>query len=70
MQITATELKSNLGMYLEKASSETIYVTQYGKRVAKITGIDDKRGLVDELFGSVPSTMSVEEALSGRAVRA
>lgn len=66
MQITATQLKSNLGKYLEKAATETIYVTQYGRRVAKITAADAGRDLVDELFGSLPSTMTIEEALDGR----
>ncbi len=66
MQITATELKGNLGKYLEKAANESVVITQYGKPVAKLVGINDSTRLVDELFGSVPSTMTIDEALQGR----
>ena len=37
MSITATELKANLGKYLLLAATEDVYITQYGKIVAKLT---------------------------------
>ena len=37
MSITATELKANLGKYLVLALTEDIFITQYGKVVAKLT---------------------------------
>ena len=38
MAITATELKANLSKYLNLAEKEDIYITQYGKIVAKLEG--------------------------------
>ena len=35
--VTATELKTNLGKYLELAAKQDIYITKNGRRVAKLT---------------------------------
>ncbi len=35
--ITATELKSNLGKYIELSQKEDIYITKNGKPYAKLT---------------------------------
>ena len=40
MEITATELKLNLGKYLEAANSEDIVITKNGKGIARLTGIN------------------------------
>lgn len=37
MSITATELKMNLGKYLQLAESEDIFITKNGKVVAKLS---------------------------------
>ena len=37
MSITATELKKNLNKYLMLAATEDVYITQYGKVVAKLS---------------------------------
>ena len=37
MQITATELKNNIGRYLALAAKEDIYITKNGKSIAKLT---------------------------------
>ena len=37
MSITATELKANLGKYLILAMTEDIFITQYGKVIAKLS---------------------------------
>ena len=39
MEITATELKINLGKYLEAANDEEILVTKNGKAIARLTGV-------------------------------
>jgi antitoxin (DNA-binding transcriptional repressor) of toxin-antitoxin stability system len=63
MSITATELKSNLGKYLELASREDIYITQYGKIVAKLTHPHhDRIETVESLFGALPQLTTLEEA--------
>ncbi len=37
IEITATELKTNLGKYLERVLSEDIWITKNGKTIAKMT---------------------------------
>lgn len=67
MSITATELKSNLSKYLLLAASEDIYITRNGKTIAKLTNpYQDRLDIAESLFGSVPSTMTLEEAREER----
>ena len=67
MSITATELKMNLGKYLLLAATQDIYITRNGKTVAKLVSpYQDKMDTVDALFGSVPDTMTLEEAREER----
>ena len=67
MSITATELKMNLGKYLHLAATQDIYITRNGKTVAKLVSpYQDKMDTVDALFGSVPDTMTLEEAREER----
>ncbi|MDR0424349.1 MAG: type II toxin-antitoxin system prevent-host-death family antitoxin, partial [Clostridiales Family XIII bacterium] len=37
MLITATELKANIGRYLDTASDEDVFVSRKGKIIAKIS---------------------------------
>lgn len=68
MIITATELKANLGHYLERARYEDVLITHYGKEVARLTApLADRLELLDELYGSVPNTMTLERAKALRA---
>lgn len=67
MSITATELKANLGKYLILAATEDIYITQYGKVVAKLTSpFQDRVDIAKSLFGILPQTMTFEEAKEER----
>lgn len=67
MSITATELKNNLSKYLLLASSEDIYITRNGKIVAKLSNpFQDRLDVAESLFGSVPATMTLEEAREER----
>ena len=67
MSITATELKTNLSKYLVLATKEDIYITQYGKVVAKLTNpYQDRVDIAKSLFGSVPDSMTLEEAKEER----
>lgn len=67
MSITATELKANLGKYLTLASTEDIYITQYGKIVAKLTNPFQSRvEIAESLFGVLPQKTTLEEARSER----
>ena len=63
MSITATELKENLSKYLLMAEKEDIYITRNGKVVAKLTNpYQDRLSMVESLFGSVPDTLTLEQA--------
>lgn len=67
MSITATELKANLGKYLILAATEDVYITQYGKIVAKLTSpFQDRLEIAQSLFGILPQTMTFEEAREAR----
>ena len=67
MSITATELKLNLGKYLLLAATQDIYITHNGKTIAKLVSpYQDRVDTVDTLFGSVPDTMTLEEAREER----
>lgn len=63
MSITATELKENLSKYLLMAEKEDIYITRNGKVVAKLSNpYQDRLSMVESLFGSVPDTLTLEQA--------
>lgn len=68
MMVTATELKSNLGHYLDLAEHEDILVSKNGKVAAKLSNpYADRASAMESLFGIFPSTVTVDEA---RALRA
>ena len=67
MSITATELKANLGKYLLLAATEDVFITQYGKVVAKLTNpFQDRVEIAESLFGILPRTTTLEEAREER----
>ncbi len=67
MSITATELKTNLSKYLLMASTEDVYITQYGKIVAKLTNpFQNRVEIAESLFGILPQTMTLEEVETER----
>ena len=67
MSITATELKANLGKYLILAMTEDIFITQYGKVIAKLSSPFQSRvDIAESLFGILPQTMTWEEARKER----
>lgn len=70
MVVTATELKSNLGRYLEMVENEDIVITRNGKRVARLTdAAKDKTDILRNLTGIVPSDVSLEQARRERLRR-
>jgi len=67
MSITATELKLNLGKYLQLAESEDIYITRNGRVIAKLTNPYQNRvDAVKSLLGVLPADISLEEARDER----
>ena len=68
MSITATELKLNLSKYLLMAEHEDVYITRNGKIVAKLSNpFQDRVDVAKSLFGILPQTMTLEEAMDERA---
>lgn len=68
MSITATELKKNLNKYLMLAATEDVFITQYGKVVAKLSNpFQDRVDVAKSLFGILPQTKTYEEAMDERA---
>jgi len=55
IQITATDLKANLGKYLALAVSEEIHITKNGTDIAVLTAPKSKSSWVDELIGMIPN---------------
>lgn len=67
MSITATELKKNLGRYLELAETEDIFITRNGKTVAKLSSpYQDRVKVAESLFGILPANVTLEEARDER----
>ena len=67
MIVTATEFKRNLGQYLLLSSFEDIYISRYGRIVAKLTNPCQSRvAIAKSLFGILPQTMTFEEAREER----
>ena len=67
MSITATEFKENLSKYLAMAATEDIFITQYGKVVAKLTNpFRERIATAESLFGILPQTTTLEEARAER----
>lgn len=63
MSITATELKNNLGKYLQLASKEDIYITRNGKVVARLSNpYQDRVDIAHSLFGILPADKTLEES--------
>jgi len=52
MRIALSELKTNVGKYIDLAEKEDIYITRNGKQVAKIVGTNrDRVADMKSLFG-------------------
>ena len=70
MSITATELKENLGKYLEMAAEEDVYITKNGKVIARLTDPFSSRvAEMKSLFGIIPDDITQEEAREERLSR-
>lgn len=70
MSITATELKLNLGKYLQLAENEDIYIMRNGKVIAKLSNPNvDRVEIAKSLLGVIPADITLEEARAEKAVR-
>ena len=71
MLISATELKANIGKYLDTASREDVFVSRKGKIVARISSpANDRFELLDSLVGiASDSGLTPEKARMERLSR-
>ena len=70
MVITATELKNNLGKYLELAQTEEVFVSKNGHLAAKLTNpFADRVETARSLVGILPSQVTAAEAREARLNR-
>ena len=67
MGITATELKRNLGKYLQLAAKEDIFITRSGKVIARLSNPQrDRIDIAKSLFGIIPSDVTLAETKEDR----
>ena len=76
MQVALSDLKINVGRYVDLADTEDIVITKYGKPAAKIIRFDkepwylkripDKITYVEQLFGTLPNDIDLDDVRMGR----
>ena len=74
MIISVAELKTDLDRYLNLVDQEEIVITRNGKRFAMLSSSpesssDDKVALIHSLIGTLPSTVTIEEARAERLAK-
>ena len=63
MQITATELKNNLGKYLALAEQEDIQITKNGHSIVKLSSTNKERlKRVRSVYGTLSNDISLDQA--------
>lgn len=69
MIVTATELKTNLGKYLEIARQQDVFITKNGKNIARLTSPSvNKLSVLDSLVGIATDGSASMKKLYGRSV--
>ncbi len=76
MQISLSDLKINVGKYIDLAETEEVIITKYGKPAAKIIRYDrepwytkqmpGKITSVEQLFGTLPSDVDLDDVKAER----
>ena len=76
MQIALSELKINVGKYVELAESQDVIITKYGSPIAKIIRFDKEPWYlkkmpgtvtsVDQLFGTLPGDVDLDDVKTER----
>lgn len=67
MCVTATELKQNLGKYLELCEKEDVFITKNGKVIAKLSNpFLDREAAARSIFGCISKDTDLEMAREER----
>jgi len=79
MQIALTELKVNVGKYVELAETQDVIITKYGSPVARIIRFDKEPWYmkkmpetitsVEQLFGTLPGDVNLDDIKNERLSR-
>jgi prevent-host-death family protein len=79
MQVALSELKVNVGKYVDLADSEDVIITKYGKPAAKIVRFDkepwylkkvpEKVTDIEQLFGTLPKDIDLDNLRRERLTR-
>jgi prevent-host-death family protein len=79
MQIALTDLKVNVGKYVDLAEVEDIIITKYGKPIAKIVRVDSVPWYmrkvpkqvtdIEQLFGTLPSDIDLDDVKTTRLTK-
>ena len=70
MIVTATELKTNIGRYLDAVAEDEVLITENGKVFAKLSATQDKQAILDSLVGiTAGNPVSLEEVKKERLSR-
>ena len=79
MQVALTDLKVNVGHYVDLAETEDVIITKYGKPAAKIVRFDhvpwyerkipEKVTGIEQLFGTLPSDIDLDDVRSERLTK-
>jgi len=67
MQVSVSELKTNIGKYISLSEKQDIYITKNGKHVAKIVSTKiDKVAAMKTIFGAIPPDADLHNAKAER----
>jgi prevent-host-death family protein len=79
VQIALSDLKINVGKYIDIAETEDVIITKYGKPAAKIVRFDkepwylkkvpDKVTSIDQLFGTLPDDIDSDDVRTERLAK-
>ena len=71
MQVALSDLKVNVGKYIDIASTEEVIITKYGKPTAKIVRynkepwyvkqVPDNISSIEQLFGTLPNDIDLDD---------
>ena len=69
VQVTATELKNNLGKYLKKSAFEDVYITKNGVIVSVLSNPNQSRlQLLNDLKGIAPDINMTDDELRNERI--
>ena len=66
MQVALSDLKVNVGKYVDLAETTDVIITKYGKPIAKyLKTMPAQVTSIEQLFGTLPSDIDYEDVKAG-----